>query len=240
MSTALNATQVESKPKAPLESAPIATDGFTSADEKPQAETVATSAPESQEERPRELTGHDWLVATAWGIVGALSASAVSMLFVPVHLLSLTFVLGAALGTLGYLDVLTQLIRDKHNVVFGIVAALLLSATQIISPSSAVLIPAAIAGAATLAFMLVLTVLTGIAGGGDIKLSPIPAALLAAVSPIAAMLWLLFTFMLCLVVMIAYKLAGSTRKNFAMAPLMGIAAILALGAYGLLSQALGI
>lgn len=188
----------------------------------------------------RELTGYDWLVATAWGIAGALATTAASVLFIPVHLMALTFVLGAGLGVLGYLDHCTQLIRDKHNVVFGIAAAVLLVATQVLSPASAILIPAAIAAAASFIFMLALTVFTGFAGGGDIKLSPIPAALLAAVSPIAALMWLLFTFVLCLIGMIAARLAGNKRKHVAMAPFMAVAAVLAITVYGLISQTLGI
>lgn len=209
--------------------------------------TPATAAPEAgtgasgfNEAGLRELTGHDWLVSAAWGIAGALATTAVSVLFLPVHLLSLVFVLGAGLGVLGYLDQCTQLIRNKHTLVFGAGAALLLIATQILSPASAVIVPALVAAAVTFVFMLALTVVAGFAGGGDIKLSPVPAALLAAVSPIAAMMWLLFTFILCLVAMIAAKLRGSTRKHVAMAPFMAVAAVLAIGAYGMLSQALGI
>lgn len=188
----------------------------------------------------RELTDQDWLFATAWGIAGALATTAMSVLFVPTHLMALTFILGAGLGVLGYLDHCTQLIRNTHNVVFGIAAALLLVATQTISPASAILVPALIAAAAAFAFMLGLAVCTQFAGGGDIKLSPIPAALLAAVSPIAAMMWLLFTFALCLAAMIAARLTGSGRKHVAMAPFMAVAAVLAITVYGLLSQALGI
>ncbi|ACL42097.1 hypothetical protein Achl_4146 (plasmid) [Pseudarthrobacter chlorophenolicus A6] len=188
----------------------------------------------------RPLTGQDWLVATVWGIVGALATTAVSVLFLPVHLLSLTFVLGAGLGLLGYLDHCTQLIRNRHNLVFGAAAALLLVATQVISPAGAILVPALIGGAASFGFMLVLAVFTKFAGGGDIKLSPIPAALLAAVSPIAAMMWLLFTFTLCLVAMVTARLAGSKTKHVAMAPFMAVAAVLAIGVYGSLAQVLGI
>ncbi|GAA4035597.1 hypothetical protein GCM10023063_20190 [Arthrobacter methylotrophus] len=187
----------------------------------------------------RELTGHDYLVSSVWGIAGALATSAVSILFLPVHLLALTFILGAGLGVLGYLDHCTQLIRNKHNLVFGIAAALILLATQAVT-GGAVLLPAVIAGAVTFVFMLALTVFTGFAGGGDIKLSPIPAALLAAVSPIAALLWLLTTFVLCLAGMITARLAGSKRKHVAMAPFMAVAAVLAILAYGMLSNTLGI
>lgn len=71
----------------------------------------------------------------------------------------------------------------------------------------------------------------------DIKLSPIPAALLAAISPITAMLWLLFTFALRLIGMIIARLAGSKRRHVAMAPFMAVAAMSAIGVYGLLANA---
>jgi hypothetical protein len=212
------------------------------ASDKASAEAPANVAEQTgpNEAGLRELTGHDYLVATVWGIAGALATTVVSVLFLPVHLMALTFVLGAGLGVLGYLDYCTQLIRNKHTLVFGAAAALLLTATQILSPAGAILIPALIAAAVTFVFMLALTVATGFAGGGDIKLSPVPAALLAAVAPVAAMMWLLFTFVLCLIAMTAAKLSGSTRKDVAMAPFMAIAAVLAIGSYGMLSQVLGI
>lgn len=200
----------------------------------------AAPAADLPEKGLRELTRRDWLIASLWGIAGALATAAASVLFLPSHLQPLTFALGAGLGVLGYLDHCTQLIRDRHNVVFGAAAAAILVATQVLTPSGAVLIPAAVAAVVTFGFMLALTVFTGFAGGGDIKLSPIPAALLAAVSPIAAMMWLLFTFVLCLVGMIAARLRGSTRKNVAMAPFMAVASVLAIAVYGMLSQALGI
>jgi len=188
----------------------------------------------------RELTGHDWLIAAAWGVACAVASSAVSVSFLPMHLIALNFVLGAGLGVLGYLDHCTQLIRNKHNLVFGGAAGLLLTATQVLSPASVVLLPALVAAVVTFVFMLGLAVITNFAGGGDIKLSPIPAALLAAVSPLAAMLWLLFTFVLCLAGMIAARLAGSKRKHVAMAPFMAVAAVLSIMAYGMLKQTLGI
>ncbi|WP_181039018.1 hypothetical protein [Arthrobacter sp. Y81] len=67
------------------------------------------------------------------------------------------------------------------------------------------------------------------------KLSALTAALLATGSPIAAMIWLLFAFTLCLVARIAARLAGSKRKNVAMAQFIAIAAVLAIGAYCLLA-----
>lgn len=221
----------------PIDIQPITAHPAAPADTAPPAPAAPEVDPDQKGVRP--LTGQDWLVATGWGIAGAVAMSAVSVLFLPLHLMALTFILGAGLGVLGYLDHCTQLIRNQHNLVFGVAAALLLAATQVLS-GGAVLVPAVIAAAGAFIFMLALTVFTGFAGGGDIKLSPIPAALLAAVSPIAAMMWLLFTFVLCLVGMITARLAGSKRKHVAMAPFMAVAALLAVTAYGLLSQALGI
>lgn len=250
MTTVLDQTaaiDIQPRTAAP-EDAPATTTTAAAPAEPTEAHTeTAADVSEKEEEATgfneaglRELTGQDYLVSAVWGIAGAVATSAVSVLFLPAHLLALTFILGAGLGVLGYLDHCTQLIRNTHNVVFGIAAALLLVATQILSPASAILLPAVIAAAVAFIFMLGLAVVAGFAGGGDIKLSPIPAALLAAVSPIAAMMWLLFTFVLCLVAMIGAKLTGSTRKHVAMAPFMAVAAVLAIGVYGLLSQSLGI
>lgn len=233
------ATALTSDLAPPAAEAPAAHTGPVprTAPELPEADILDASG--FNEAGLRPLTGHDYLIASVWGIAGAIATTAVAVLFLPVHLLSLTLVLGAGLGVLGYLDHVSQLIRNKHNLFFGISAALLLGATQVIS-GGPVLIPAAIAAAAAFAFMLALTVFTGFAGGGDIKLSPIPAALLAAVSPIAAMLWLLLTFVLCLVGMIGARVVGSKRRHVAMAPFMAVAAVAAIGAYGLLANALGL
>lgn len=240
MTTVLDATTVTADPDAAPETDPQQVTPAPAAPVNDIAETPEPEDTDPHEEGLRELTGHDYLVATAWSITGALATTVMSVLFLPVHLMPLTFVLGAGLGMLGYLDQCTQLIRNKHTLVFAAAAALLLTATQILSPAGAILIPALVAAAVTFIFMLGLTVATGFAGGGDIKLSPVPAALLAAVSPIAAMMWLLFTFLLCLVAMTAAKLSGSKRKEVAMGPFMAVGAVLALGAYGMLSQVLGI
>lgn len=242
MTTVLDQTApLDIQPAALIADTPAETD-VAAASETGQApaEPEAEETTGFNEAGLRALTDQDWLFAAAWGIAGALATTAMSVLFVPTHLMALMFILGAGLGVLGYLDHCTQLIRNTHNVVFGIAAALLLVATQIISPASAVLLPAVIAAAASFVFMLGLAMYTNFAGGGDIKLSPIPAALLAAVSPIAAMLWLLFTFALCLAAMIAARLTGSTRRHVAMGPFMAVAAVLGITVYGLLSQVLGI
>lgn len=219
-------------------------DDFTEAHSAPApvvaaAPTPVLDASGFNEAGLRELEGHDYLVAAAWGIAGGIGTSAAAVMFLPAHMLALTLVLGAGLGFLGYLDHATQLIRNKHNLFFGICAALLLGSMQVVSGGD-VLLPAVLSAAGAFVFMLALTVITGIAGGGDIKLSPIPAALLGAISPIAAMLWLLFTFVLCLCVMIAAKIAGSKQRHMAMAPLMAVAAAGAIVVYGLLANALGI
>jgi hypothetical protein len=45
------------------------------------------------------------------------------------------------------------------------------------------------------------------------------------------MMWLLFTFALCLSAMIAARVTGSKTRHVAMAPFMAVAAVLAIGVY---------
>lgn len=201
---------------------------------------AAEAAPEAAPERAsRILTGRDYLAAAGWGLAGAVVISAASLALLPIQLAGIALVLGAGLGVLGYLDHLTQLIRNRHTLAFGAAAALMVAATQVATPHP-VLLPAVIGAVVAFVFMLGLTVATGFAGGGDIKLSPVPAALLAAVSPVAATMWLLFTFVLALGAMIAARLSGSRRRRTAMAPYMALAAVLAIVGYGMLARALGI
>lgn len=209
-------------------------------------QTAEIHAPVSEQEpvRDREdglrpLVGRDWLVATLWSIFTGLAACAASVALLPVEYLGIVALLGAGLGLLGYLDHVTQLIRNKHNLIYGTFAAVLLVATQTFM-SHQILLPALISAAATFTFFLVLTMYTGFAGGGDIKLSPIPAALLGAISPIAALLWLLFTFILCVAGMIYYRITDPTTRHTAMGPYMAAAAVITVIVYGFLAAQLGI
>ncbi|MCC3299238.1 prepilin peptidase [Arthrobacter caoxuetaonis] len=207
------------------------------------AETkAAETAPDpirDHEDGLRPLVGRDWLVATLWAIFTGLAASAASVALLPVGYLGIVALLGAGLGLLGYLDHVTQLIRNKHNVIYGIFAAVLLVATQTFMDHQ-ILLPALISAVVTFAFFLVLTMYTGFAGGGDIKLSPIPAALLGAISPVAALLWLLFTFVLCVGGMIYYRITDPATRHTAMGPYMAAAAVITVISYGLLAVQLGI
>ncbi|MGK3708589.1 prepilin peptidase [Arthrobacter sp. IK3] len=204
-----------------------------------EAAAVQAADQDEREVGLRPLTGRDWLVSAVWGIFSGLAAAGVSVVFLPVEYLGLMALLGAGLGVLGYLDHVTQLIRNQHNLIFGIFTAVLLAASQTFIDSQ-ILLPALISAAVTFGFFLGLTMLTGYAGGGDIKLSPMPAALLGAVSPIAAMLWLLFTFVFCLGGTIWFKFTDPGRRHTAMGPYMAAAAILAITVYGILAASLGI
>ncbi|MCC3292557.1 prepilin peptidase [Arthrobacter sp. zg-Y1110] len=204
-----------------------------------QETAAAADSSHGKEEGLRSLTGRDWLVSTAWGIFSGLAAGAASVVFLPVEDLALMVLLGAGLGVLGYLDHVTQLIRNRHNLIFGAITAVLLLATQTFMDEQ-ILLPALVCAALTFGFFLVLTMLTGYAGGGDIKLSPIPAALLGAVSPIAAMLWLLFTFVFCVGGTIYFRVTDPNRRHTAMGPYMAAAAVLTIVVYGILAAQLGI
>lgn len=204
---------------------------------------VLTAAPASDkpdEAGLRELAAADYLRAAGWGIASGVSAAGVSAAFLPVQYLALSFVLGAGLGVLGYLDQITQLIRNWHTAIFASASAVLIGATQV-SLGGDVLLPAVGAAAGTFAFLLILAlILPGFVGGGDIKLAPVAAALLAAISPFAALLWLQFMFIGALVGMTVTRLAGNRNKYMAMAPYMAAAVLPALAGSGLLLPSLGL
>lgn len=207
------------------------------------ADAQETTAGQPSEGTPeiglRPLTGRDWLISVVWGIFSGLATAAASIALLPLNALALTALLGAGLGVLGYLDHCTQLIRNKHVLVYGAVAAILLVATQTFTDHQ-ILLPALASAVVTFGFFLVLAMRTGFAGGGDIKLSPVPAALLGAISPLAALLWLLLTFTVCVGGMIWFRIVDPTRRHTAMGPYMAVAATLALIAYGLLAIELGL
>lgn len=208
-----------------------------------QTAEVQDAAPRPTHDEPeaglRPLTGRDWLISVVWGIFSGLATAAASMFLLPLNALAITTLLGAGLGVLGYLDHCTQLIRNKHILVYGAMAAILLVATQPFSDHQ-ILLPALACAVVTFGFFLLLAMYTGFAGGGDIKLSPVPAALLGAVSPLAALLWLLFTFVICVGGMIWFRIMDPSRRYTAMGPYMAVAAVLAVIAYGFLAIELGI
>lgn len=208
-------------------------------DESPALPT-ATALEVPAETGLRETTPEDHLRAAGWGIASGVAAAAVSAAALPVQHLALAFVLGAGLGVLGYLDQVTQLIRNWHTAIFAIASAVLIGATQV-SLGGEVLLPAVGAAAAAFTFLLILAlILPGFIGGGDIKLAPVAAALLAAVSPFAALLWLQFMFIGAMVGMIVARLMGNRNKHMAMGPYMAAAVLPALAGYGLLAPSLGL
>lgn len=187
----------------------------------------------------RPLTGADWLVSVVWGILSGLAAAAATLVFLPLNALAITTLLGAGLGVLGYLDHCTQLIRNRHTLVFAGFGAVLLLATQPFTDHQ-ILLPALLCAVVTFGFFLLLAMYTGFAGGGDIKLSPVPAALLGAISPLAVLMWLLFTFVFCLAGMIFFRITDPSRRHTAMGPYMAAGAVAAIIAYGFLAIELGL
>lgn len=185
------------------------------------------------EEGLRDLTGRDYIVGAILGTATAALMVLAGKGFAPAAMALPLAVAGFGMGFLGYLDHVTRLIRNGHNALFGAVAAVALAvALAPEGPSAWVPVLATAAGA--FIFLLVLSAVSGFAGGGDIKLAPIPAAVLAACFPLTAVLWLLFTFVLVLIGQLVARAARSDDQHAAMAPLMAAAMIPAVivgGAY---------
>lgn len=185
----------------------------TPAPEAPRADEALVPIPN----RPLRETGpRDYLRAACWGIASALAAAAVSVLLLPVQVLPVVFLLGAGLGVLGYLDQVTHLILDRHTMAFATAAAVLLVATQV-SQGGFILGGSLITAAAAFLIMAVLGMTTGL-GGGDVKLAPVAAALLAAVSPLAALLWIQFTFTAGAAAAVTNRIARGKRPGWRWPP----------------------
>ena len=202
------------------------------------ATTPATAAHERTEEPLRPLTVTDWLLAVACGfILGGLMAVAAQN-SAPESMTLPLAVTGFGLGLLAYLDHVTHLILNTHNLIFAVAvcAALILPHQAGYSTWG----PAATGAVLVFLFLLALAMLTGFAGGGDIKLAPIPAAALAVASPLAACMWLLLTFLVCLIYQIVCKLKVSPQKYAAMAPFMAVALVPALVASNAIMTATGL
>lgn len=178
---------------------------------------------ERTEEPLRPLTVRDWLIGSLCGAGLAVIMFIAASFSVPEPMIIPLAVIGFGLGILAYFDHVTHLILDTHNLAF-----LALAAASLFIPASAGYItwgPAAVGFGIVFLFMLTLAVVANYVGGGDIKLAPIPAAVLSVASPLAACMWLCLTFMACLAYQIAAKVEGQQKKFVAMAPFMAIALV---------------
>lgn len=197
---------------------------------------------ESVDQPKRPLTVRDRYIAGMAGL-GYMTATMLAGAYhdVNIEILVLLGIVGLGMGVLAWFDHATHLILNKHNLVFGGIAAVAIAAASVIAGSWMMAVMAVIAAAVSFIFMLALAVMrTGMVGGGDIKLSPTPAALLAAYNPLAALLWLLFSFILCLGSAILVKVSGKSAQPRAMAPFMALALIPAVLGTGAMLSAAGI
>lgn len=196
------------------------------------------SASERSEEPLRPLEPADFVKGAAFGAALALimvpvaSHSAPEAMFFP--LLTASF----GLGFLAYLDYVTHLILHMHNLVFAVVTAAVLCIPA--AAGYSVWGPAGVGAGLVFLFMLAVAVLTGFVGGGDIKLAPIPAAVLAVTSPLAAVMWLLLTFVACLIYQCTVKVTGMEQKFAAMAPFMAVALIPAVAVSAAVMTSMGL
>lgn len=207
---------------------------------------AATQRPEAihpEEDAPkRPLATRDWAIGFLAGL-GYLILTVLAGLYHQAGIGSLVLlgVAGFGLGLLAWLDHATHLILNKHNLVFGGVAVAAIAGVSIFDGGlmTGAMALAGAAGAFIFMFILALSKM-GIVGGGDIKLSPIPAALLAAWNPLAPVLWLFCTFVLVLGSMITTRLRKAPLEARAMAPHMALALIPTILGAGAIMAAAGI
>lgn len=201
--------------------------------------STETSVVAEREEGLRPLERLDYSLAASVGFLLAGLTSLTSLVTDSTHFTIPFGIVAFGLGFLAVLDHATRLVRNKHTLIFaGVTLAGLIGVS--LAHGENFWLQALIGATGAFLFLLVLAVISGFVGGGDIKLSPIPAGVLAAWSPLAALLWLMFTFNLCLIAMIAMKLTGSRQTHMAMVPFMALALIPTIIVTSLVFPALGI
>lgn len=188
--------------------------------------SVATTTSEAEV----VLTRRDYQLAVGWGLLSALAAAAIAYAVVPAGLIVATIAIAGVLGFAGYVDARTKTIPDPITGTALAVALVGAIAFQILRGwGEPVLITSALTAIGIFGIMILLVFITGFASGGDIKFSPAPAALLAILSPLTAVIWLGVAFLLTLAALSVRMLRNPADKTgFPMAPLMAAAFPLAL------------
>lgn len=153
--------------------------------------TTLTSLPAGRRRRPRAQT------ALLWGAISlAVAAAAVAVTNTDRAAWLAVVTVAGVLGFIGYLDGLTQRIRNRHTGILAAVAIVGTFVDQILEPSSITLVAAIAIATIMFGLLLGVAMLTGGLGGGDIKVAPFIALTLALVSPLTPMLWLLIAVLL--------------------------------------------
>ena len=140
--------------------------------------------------------------------------------------------IAAVLGFIGFIDARTKLIPDAYTIsAFTIVLAFVIRVQVTRGLGQPVFVSAAGTAAGAFFVMMLLVFITGFASGGDIKFAPAPAAMLAVIAPLTAVIWLGLAFLLSLFALaIRLKIRPDDKSGFPMAPMMAAALPIALAA----------
>lgn len=205
--------------------------------EAPPLPSVALPAPKEEttqvpvpNHRPDQTQSDDYLGAASWGIATAVVTAFISAALLPIQALPVAFLLGAGLGVLGRLDRIGR-VDDLFAAIFGGAAVVLLAASQA-SQGGPVLLWA-VASAAAVSLIARLMAGTGYVSGNCVRAAPIPAALLASVSPVAVVLWLALTALFAVVLTVITP--GKRSAEDTLAGSMTAAALVSLVISGVLA-----
>ena len=159
----------------------------------------------------------------AWGASTAVLAAVAGLWILPPATVTLLGVIGFGVGFLGYIDLRTKLILNRHTAGLALAVTAMLVTLQVTRWPEPVLLVAVISAAVMFAAMVALIFLTGFGSGGDIKLVPVVAAGLSVISPVAPAVWLLVALMLCLGAAVIRIARTGSSPTLAMAPFMAAA-----------------
>ncbi|GAA4924119.1 hypothetical protein [Nesterenkonia rhizosphaerae] len=166
------------------------------------------------------------LGASALAVLWILS---MSLLDEPLHVMQQTAVALAALalGGLAVLDAHTGLIRNRHNIAVGIAATVWVLASAFTMDGRVILTALATAAGCFALMLTIRTVSGSMVGGGDLKLIPSIAALLATCHPLCALIWICLSFIASLAFVSVLRVTRGQRGMIAIpfGPPMAVALI---------------
>jgi len=197
-------------------------------------ETVETDTPATREEEREEADdkysvgrnlgpieiikrSNTGLVLVSGALGGAVAALA-TYFYAPIEYIAVMALIGFGLGALARIDKVFHTIKNEHTITLAALAVPLTVISAFYGGDIWDLAWAAGTAVVVFGIFIVLILITGFGSGGDIKLSPVPAFALGAISPIAAILWLFLAFIFTL-----FSLLFSRGKNFAFGPAMALA-----------------
>jgi len=184
---------------------------------------------------PWAIIKHVGVVYTAvWAVLTAVASGAAAYYFAPQPAWIVVTVFAFFAGVIAAVDSKTQLIKNEHTLITGIITVPLAGFLAFyLGPWN--LLGGGVSAAVTMGTLLLLVIFIGFGSGGDLKFSPLPGFVLGVINPMLAALWFFISLIVTLVLLLTRK-----KKEIAFGMGMVIAIPIALVVTKILFDAAGL